>query len=170
MTTNEPTGVELPVTQDEINKWIVDAGLKAVTAKRLCNVIDKLGIDGFAASGKGVWNETYHTCVESNVDLGKAGLKVFEDCARFIKERKFQKKLEIRKQEKAKAEEAAMEAELAKKVAEDEKRINPKFTRAQMKKVADFMEMEDIPEVDLRWVNDFFKMFPVKEPEQTKEN
>lgn len=168
MTTNEPTGAELSVTQGEIDRWVADSGIKAVTAKRLFRVMQRLGIDEFATADKAAWNETYHKCMESGTDLGKTGLKVFEDCARFIKERKFQKKLEIRKQEKARAEEAAMEAELAKKAAEDEKRINPKFTRAQMKKVADFMEMEDIPEVDLRWVNDFFKMFPKEE--QPKED
>lgn len=167
--TNEPTGFELVVTQDEINKWIVDEKLKPVTAKRLCRVIDSVGINAFASMDKAAWNAEYRMLNPgSSIDLGKAGLKIFEKCATFIKERKFQKKLELKAQEEARAAEEAAAADAAKKVAEKEKRLNPMLTRHQMRQVADFMDMEDITEVDLRWVNDFFKMFPKEE--QPKED
>jgi len=137
---------------------------KTCTAKRVLRIIDGFPtIEYFCAAAPSDWLAKYRGArPKSKVDIGKQCTKAIEDVIAFVRNDKYQAKLdrELAEKQEREAREAA-EAE-KRRLEEEEERRNPKFTLAQMKAIVGFMELCEVQELDLKAFRAFLKSINVE--------
>ena len=161
---NEPTGIELKVTREKLLAHLKETGVSGITRQRIMLIVDELGVDGFATGDEMAWNMALRKArPETSVCLGKTGVQVMNDVARWIKEAKFQQKLDIIAERKAEEEKAAEEAKVREAAEAEERRLNPEFTVDELEAIVILMRQCHLDGVDLRGARGFlntFKIYP----------
>lgn len=156
------------VTKTELIRHLRGLGLSGMQQRRIEGVLKFMTIEEFETSSSLKWDSLYKgTHKDSKYGLGKTTCKTLAALQTWISNQKFGKRVD----EKAKeAEEKRMASpEVQAKIAEaKEAKLNPTFTRRQIKALSDFMEYCELESVDLRMVNEFFRAFNVPDLEKPK--
>ena len=173
--------MEIKVTRKEIAGFVKSLGLKPAYEKRVMAIVDAVGVDGFADSTTLAWSGAYKALHPDNkYGLGDDSVKTLAKVQKFVRDLKFGKRVEdwnaaaketdVKKRVEAlEVEVKALEArkdELTKNVAERMAQLQGmtfEFTRAQMRVIADEMELHNLETVDLRMINDFWKVWGFRE-------
>lgn len=152
------------VTKTELIRHLRGLGLSGMQQRRIEGLLKFMTIEEFETSSSLKWDSLYKgTHKDSRYGLGKTTCKTLAALQTWISNQKFGKRVEDQtKEAEAKQMTSPEVAAHVKRVDEavEQDKLNPLFTKQQVKKLYDFMELEDIKMVDLRYVNTFFKMFP----------
>lgn len=142
-----------------------------VSRNSALRIAREIGEKDFLDSTSGQWLEAYRKVrPNSSVDVGKDRVDAIKCLMHVMKAiRKEEREAEA----KAKADREALEREQAELKAkaeaehqaevEREARENPRFSKPQIKALADFMELSSVESVDLKLAQDFVRAFTVKE-------
>lgn len=164
---NEPTaiGAELNITREKLLAHLKEAGVSGITRQRIMLIVDKLGVDGFARGDETAWNMALRNArPETSVCLGKTGVQIMHDTAKWIKKAKFQQKLDIIAERKAEEERAAEEAKAKAEAEEKERKLNPVFTTDELEAIVVLMRQCKFDAVDLRAARGFLNVFKIYPP------
>ena len=157
---------------DEAERRMAATGsVTTVSRNSALRIAREIGENDFLESTPGQWLEAYRKArPNSSVDIGKDRVDAIKCLMHIVRTiRKEEREAEA----KAKAEHETLErkqAELKAKAeaehkaeVEREAHENPRFSKPQIKALADFMELSSVESVDLKLAQDFIRAFTVKE-------
>lgn len=141
-----------------------ETGISAYARKSALRIVQEIGVEKFETSNQAEWLAAYRRArPNASIDLGRerlGALKTAQAAYRVLRERAA---TEAANRTREAAERRAREEAEAKAKAEHEDLENPRFSRPQIKALADFMELSSVESVDLKLARDFIRAFTVKE-------
>ena len=152
------------MTANKLYKALMDMGHEAIVAKRACKMFLDFPVEEFLRLDDAAITIAYgKTHPDSQKGAGARTFNAVHTAQRLVAEERLaaEHEAEAKKVAAVEAEKAAEAAAAAE--AERRDRENPAFTRAQIKALADYMELCGVDFVDLVTARDFVRAFKIKE-------